>query len=80
MPLSKYTEKPGGAKDVNSWHCNVIQDFHPMWYLGGTKPGFFAGEAATVQISVSFWNRDSALEFQRKVIDLLPEVGWGDAT
>ena len=60
-------------RHVNHWDVRVERDYDPHYFLGG---GRLDGPIppVTVQISATFDDHDAALDFERKVRDLLEQA------
>ena len=73
MPLRKLIEKPDGARDVHAWDVRLERNYRPLWFsrqeLAGHDP-----ERVRLVISVEFDTNSGALDFERKVLDMMPEV------
>ena len=84
MPVVKHTEKPGGARNVESWDVHVERSYEKERILVQEPDGelhietCFADQPSIVwlKIAVKFFDDESAREFEAKVRELLPEVEY----
>lgn len=82
MPVRKIIEKPDGAKNVESWDVHIERSYGVERILvqepdGSLRVETTYGDAAEIvwlKMAVKFWDDESALEFEAKVRELLPEV------
>lgn len=82
MPITKLIEKPGGAKNVESWDVQIERSYEVERILvqeadGSLHVETVYGDTAGIvwlKMAVKFWDDESAVEFETKVRAMLPEV------
>jgi hypothetical protein len=60
-----------GQRHVNGWDIRVVRNFSPLYTLSGKRYDNNPVGAVTVEIGAEFDDNDAALEFERKVRELL---------
>lgn len=70
MKLTEYSNR-----HIVQWDCRIEQNYNPLYFLaGGGRLDRDPIPPVDVRISATFDTNDSALEFERKVRELLGDA------
>lgn len=62
------------GRHVNNWDVHIRRNFHPVYTLGGGRYDSNPVAPMWVEINVEFDDNDAALDFERKVRELLEQT------